>query len=219
MDSQVSTILKDMLGDAVDEKGNINRPALSIEKRAIVTLIEMLLTRGIKADKLDTIGSTIDETRMYSFGGILIIFSTKARISEKDLNTFVEYSKENNYGNGMIIIGMSDPSENVLSALRTHISDKENQLVQLFEIRHLQFPYARHIKMPYHRLVSPNEIPDILKARNAKDPSVFRKIDSQDPMAKWVGARPTDLIEVTGMCETSLTNKRYRFCMADVTNG
>jgi DNA-directed RNA polymerase subunit H (RpoH/RPB5) len=58
-----------------------------------------------------------------------------------------------------------------------------------------------------------------MKQENAKSLSVFRKIDSQDAMAKWVGARPGDLLEVTGMCETSIENKRYLFCMADVVNG
>ena len=75
------------------------------------------------------------------------------------------------------------------------------------------------MKVPNHRLIIPSELPEILEKTNATEPSKFRKIDSQDPMARWVGARPGDVIEVTGMCETSLENKRYLFCMADVTNG
>jgi hypothetical protein len=38
-------------------------------------------------------------------------------------------------------------------------------------------------------------------------------------MAKWVGARPGDVLEITGGCESSVENKHYRFCMADVVNG
>ena len=45
------------------------------------------------------------------------------------------------------------------------------------------------------------------------------KIDCQDPMAKWIGARPGDVVEITGLCEASCENKRYRYCVADVTNG
>jgi DNA-directed RNA polymerase subunit H (RpoH/RPB5) len=89
----------------------------------------------------------------------------------------------------------------------------------VFEIRHLQLQYGKHIKVPKHRIVEDAEIPKILKSKNAKDPLVFRKIDSQDPMVKWIGARPGNLLEVTGMCETSIENKRYLFCMADVVNG
>jgi DNA-directed RNA polymerase subunit H (RpoH/RPB5) len=190
-----------------------------MEERALSTLKVILTERGLTGEKFETVSSTIDETKMYSFGGILIIFSTKARISEKDLNTFIEYASENQYGSGIIIVGLSRPSETVLNALRNHVNQPDVPLVQLFEIRHLQFQYGRHVKVPRHRIVATSELEAILKATNSKTPTVFRKIDSQDPMAKWTGARPGDVLEVTGMCETSVENKRYLFCMADVTNG
>jgi DNA-directed RNA polymerase subunit H (RpoH/RPB5) len=190
-----------------------------MEERALTTLAEMLTARGFKADKFDPIGSSIDETKLYTYGGMLIVFSTKSRVTEKDLTTFIEFSKENNYGNGIIVVSMSRPSDTVLTGLRNYISNTEVPLVQIFELRHLQFNISKHVKVPKHRLVSQDELPDILKANNVDKPNLFRKIDSQDAMAKWIGARPGNVIEVTGMCETSAENKRYLFCMADVTNG
>lgn len=190
-----------------------------MEERALSTLTEILIARGFKAEKFDSIGSSIDETKMYTFGGMLVIFSTKARVTERDLTTFIEFSKENNHSNGLIIVSMSRPSEAVLATLRTHISSREVPLVQIFELRHLQFNISKHVKVPYHRLVTSQELPDILKACNVDKPSLFRKIDSQDAMAKWIGARPGDVLEVKGMCETSAENKRYLYCVADVTNG
>lgn len=190
-----------------------------MEEKALSTLKEILIDRGFKADKFDSIASSIDETKMYTFGGMLVVFSTKARVTEKDIMNFVEFSKENSYNNGIIIVSLSRPSDTVLSALRTYISNSEVPLVQVFELRHLQFNISKHVKVPKHRLVMKDEIPDILKKCNVDKPSFFRKIDSQDAMARWIGARPGDIIEVTGMCETSAENKRYLFCVADVTNG
>lgn len=190
-----------------------------MEEKALSTLTEMLTDRGFKAEKFDSIGSSIDETKMYNFGGMLVIFSTKARVTEKDIMNFVEFSKENGHNNGIIIVSLSRPSDTVLSALRTYISNREVPLVQVFELRHLQFNISKHVKVPKHRLVTEQEIPDILKKCNVDKPSLFRKIDSQDAMGRWIGARPGDVIEVTGMCETSAENKRYLFCVADVTNG
>jgi DNA-directed RNA polymerase subunit H (RpoH/RPB5) len=190
-----------------------------MEERALSTLKTILLERGLTGDNFENVSSNLDETKIYSFGGILVIFSTKARISEKDLNTFIEYAKENSYSNGTIIVGLSKPSDTVLTALRNYVNQRDVPLVQMFEIRHLQIKYGHHLKVPKHRIIADAELADILKTTNAKDPSVFRKIDSQDPMAKWTGARPGDVLEVTGMCETSAENKRYLFCMADVTNG
>jgi DNA-directed RNA polymerase subunit H (RpoH/RPB5) len=190
-----------------------------MEERALSTLKVILTERGVVGESFDSITSNIDDAKMYTFGGILIIFSTKARISEKDLNGFIDYASENNYSAGTIVVGLSRLSEAVINALRNHINQKDVPLIQVFEIRHLQLLYGHHVKVPKHRIVLMNELDGILKATNAKDPSVFRKIDSQDPMAKWTGARPGDVLEVTGMCESSVENKRYLFCMADVTNG
>jgi DNA-directed RNA polymerase subunit H (RpoH/RPB5) len=190
-----------------------------MEERALSTLKVILTERGIRSETFETVGSTLDDAKLYTFGGLLIVFSTKARITEKDLNTFIDYAKENNYAAGMIIVGLSKPSETVLNALRNHVNQPDVPLVHVFEIRHLQIQYGKHMKVPKHRIVDQNELEGILKATNAKSPSVFRKIDSQDPMAKWVGARPGDVLEVTGLCESSIENKRYLFCMADVVNG
>jgi len=190
-----------------------------MEERALSTLKVILTERGRTGENFETIGSTLDDAKLYTFGGVLIVFSTKARISEKDLNTFIDYAKENNYSNGMILVGLTKPSEAVLSSVRNYINQRDVPLLHVFEIRHLQLQYGKHTKVPKHRIVDSNELPNILKAENAKDPSIFRKIDSQDPMAKWTGARPGDVLEVTGMCETSVENKRYLFCIADVVNG
>jgi DNA-directed RNA polymerase subunit H (RpoH/RPB5) len=57
-----------------------------------------------------------------------------------------------------------------------------------------------------------------MKEFNISDSSYLPKIDSQDPMAKWIGARPSDVIEVVGLCESSGLNRRYRLCVADVAN-
>lgn len=190
-----------------------------MEERALSTLKVILSERGVRGDNFEPITSSLDDTKMYTFGGILIIFSTKARISEKDLNSFIDYAKENSHSSGTIVVGVTRLSEAVINALRNYVNQKDVPLLQVFEIRHLQLLYGHHVKVPKHRIVASGELAAILKATNAKDPSVFRKIDSQDPMAKWTGARPGDVLEVTGMCETSAENKRYLFCMADVTNG
>jgi DNA-directed RNA polymerase subunit H (RpoH/RPB5) len=190
-----------------------------MEERALSTLKVILLERGLTGENFENVGSSLDETNMYTFGGVLIIFSTKARISEKDLNTFIEYAKENSYTNGMIIVGLTRPSETVLNSLRNYVNQRDVPMVHLFEIRHLQIEFGKHRKVPKHRIVASTELEGIMTKANVTLLSMMPKIDSQDPMAKWTGARPGDVLEVTGMCETSAENKRYLFCMADVTNG
>jgi DNA-directed RNA polymerase I, II, and III subunit RPABC1 len=181
------------------------------------TLKEMLVDRGLKGDFEPA--KSLDNTKMFVFDNLLIVFSTKSRVTEKDLMTFVEHAKENNITNGVLVVTLSKPSETVLSALRSFVADRANPLLQMFESRHLQFNISKHRKVPKHRIITSDEEALVLKEFNIADPSFLPKIDSQDAMAKWIGARPGNIVEITGLCETSAQNRRYRFCIADVTNG
>lgn len=190
-----------------------------MEERALETLKAILTARGLKAEKFDPIGNGLDETKMYSTDGMLIVFSTKSRVTERDIMSFLEYAKENSYSAGIIIVSLLKPSEATLTALRNYIRDRKNMLVQMFEIRHLQLDISKHRKVPHHRILNDDEKTKLLKQVNITKYKQLPKIDSQDAMARWIGARPGDVVEVTGMCEASGENKRYRYCLADVING
>jgi DNA-directed RNA polymerase subunit H (RpoH/RPB5) len=153
---------------------------------------------------------------MYTFGGLLIIFSEKTRITTQELGNMIAFASENKHTGGMIIVSPTRPSESVLDIVRQHISNKDNALVQLFYQAHLNFDISKHRKVPKHRLLTQNEIDDVMKAYHIADIKRIPKLDSQDPMAKWIGARPGDVIEVTGMCVASGENKHWRYCMANV---
>jgi DNA-directed RNA polymerase subunit H (RpoH/RPB5) len=190
-----------------------------MEERQLQTLRAMLTARGITADSFENVGNPLDETRMYTFGGILIIFSEKTRVTEKELNNFFTFASENNYTAGTIIVSATRPSEKVLELLRQHISNRENPLVQIFYISHLNFDISKHRKVPKHEIVTDEEFENDMKSSGiaVNNPSKqLMKLDSQDAMAKWIGARPGDIVKVTGLCVTSGENKRYRYCVSNV---
>jgi DNA-directed RNA polymerase I, II, and III subunit RPABC1 len=189
-----------------------------MEDIALATIKEILIARGRNNTDFEPVGGSPDETKMYTFDSILIIFSTKTRVTEKELNNFLKFAAENNHTSGILVATPSRPSEMVLNILRNHINDPENPLVQIFELRHLQFDISKHRKVPRHRIITNDEKNEVLKEFNISDSSYLPKIDSQDPMAKWIGARPSDVIEVVGLCESSGLNRRYRLCVADVAN-
>ena len=187
-----------------------------MEERYLQTLKSMLTDRGIKAEKFDQVGSPLDESRMYTFGGVLIIFSEKTRVTDKEFNNFLTFASENGHSGGILIVSPSKPSEKVLEILREYISKKENQLVQIFYVSHLNFDISKHRKVPKHRIVTEKEAEDLMKQYNISKLSSLPKLDSQDAMAKWIGARPGDVVEVTGLCVASGENRRYRYCLANV---
>ena len=187
-----------------------------MEARYLQTLKEILLERGIKADDFERVGAPMDETRMYTFGPVLVIFSEKTRVTSTEFEKFITFASENNHSGGIIIVSPTKPSESILQLVRDYISDKENQLVQIFYQSHLNFNISKHRKVPKHRILTEEEIQAVMKEYHIADIKKIPKIDSQDPMAKWIGARPGDVVEVTGMCLASGENKRYRYCLANV---
>jgi DNA-directed RNA polymerase subunit H (RpoH/RPB5) len=187
-----------------------------MEERSLQTLKDMLIARGIKDEKFEPLGNPMNETRMYTFGGVLVVFSEKTRITTQELGNMLNFASENKHTGGLIVVTPTKPSESVLEIVREHISDKNNQLVQLFFHSHLNFDISKHRKVPKHRIITEDEIQAISSEYHIADIKRIPKIDSQDPMAKWIGARPGDVIEVTGMCVASAENKHYRYCLANV---
>jgi DNA-directed RNA polymerase subunit H len=189
-----------------------------MEARALETLKTIFKYRGIEDIRYESVTAPLADTHMYVYGGVLVVFSEKARVSDKDLSNIIEFADSNGYNNGSVIVSDAHPSAAVLTRLRRHIADPEHKLVQIFELRHLQFDISQHRKVPKHRILMSDELESILKEFHASSPEQFPKIDCQDPMAKWIGARPGNVIEVLGLCESSGNNRRYRLCVEDVTN-
>lgn len=184
-----------------------------MESRALDTLKIILKNRGVEDAQYEAVSNAYQETYMYTYGGVLVIFSEKTRLSEKDFNNYIEFAEVNGFTNGIVMIVDSKPSASVLNVIRRHIAEPANVIVQVFELRHLQLDISAHRKVPKHRILMQDEIDSVLKEFHASSPSVFPKIDSQDPMVRWIGARPGNVLEITGLCEASGDNRRYRLCV------
>ena len=187
-----------------------------METRALDTLKVILKNRGVVANAFEPIGiGSLNEAsqHMFEYGGILVVMSDKTRITERDVRDYIAFSDENQYTAGMVIVALTRPSESVTGAVRRYIADPSHPLIQLFEIRHLQFDISAHRKVPNHRILKKAEADAVFKEFNVTSASQLPKIDSQDAMARWIGARPGDVVEITGLCEASGDNRRYRLCV------
>jgi DNA-directed RNA polymerase subunit H (RpoH/RPB5) len=90
-------------------------------------------------------------------------------------------------------------------------------LIQLFNVRYLQFDISSHRKVPNHRIISTEESAELQKRMKIVDPKMqLPWIDSQDAMAKWLGARTGDIIEITRLSESSGNSLYYRYCVSNV---
>lgn len=187
-----------------------------MEERALQTLKDMLLARGLKSETFEPVGNPLDETKMYTFAGILIVFSEKTRLTVTEFKNILTFASENNHTSGTIIITLTKTSESVIELLRQYLSNKDNPLVQIFYISHLNFDISKHRKVPKHKLLTEDEKTKLMKLYNIINLKDLPKIDSQDAMARWIGARPGDVVEISGLCLASAENKRYRYCVPNV---
>lgn len=189
------------------------------ETRALNTLKIILKNRGVvDANGYQPLANSLEDTHMFTYGSVLVVFSEKTRVSERELKHVLDFASENGFNSDTVIITPAAPSESVLSALRRHVANPENALVQLFQLRHLQFDISAHRKVPKHRVMTKEESEAMLREHHIPDVNKIPKIDCQDPMAKWIGARPGQVVEITGLCETSGDNRRYRLCVESVAD-
>lgn len=99
--------------------------------------------------------------------------------------------------------------------IRDHISNPENFPIQIFELRHVQFDITQHRKVPAHRILNSDEkakLEEKFHITNVK--TQLPLIDSQDAMARWLGSRPGDVVEIIRMSESAGATPYYRYCVA-----
>jgi DNA-directed RNA polymerase subunit H (RpoH/RPB5) len=179
-------------------------------ERALEILKVMLASRGLDTKEERLVSDTIESANLYKIGDITVIFSQKGRgLLERDIRTFLKLG----YDNGMIIVTMAPPSENVLKFIKGFAKDR----VQLFHLRQLQFDITTHRYAMPHRILKEDEKKAIFdKYKILKPEDQLPWIDSQDAMAKWIGAVPGDVIEVIRHSDVAGRVAYYRYCVEDV---
>lgn len=185
-----------------------------MEDKAL-SILRILFERRKLANETKPVVTGLKDVSAYTMGDALIIFSQKDKMLERDVNTFTGYANENDYKNGVVIVSMSKPSENLLNIIRSTVP--ENGFLQFFHLRELQMDITTHRMSVPHRILTPDEAKVVLeKNRVVKPEDQLPWIDSQDIQARLIGAKPGDIIEITRHSDTVGKCIYYRYCVADV---
>jgi DNA-directed RNA polymerase subunit H len=185
------------------------------EDKALETLRIMLGRRGLDTKTERVATDALEKVNLYTVGKQLVVFSQKDKgLVERDVNKILEFADGNDFTNGVILVALVKPSENVLKVIKNMTKDR---LIQFFHIKQLKFDITTHrIAMP-HRILKEDERNEMMKKFNITSPeNQLPWIDSQDPMVKWVGGRPGDVIEVTRHSDVAGSELYYRYCVPDV---
>ena len=165
----------------------------------------MLSKRGVAVETMETLEDPAGG-RLLKIGEYLVHVTPKSRVSESDLATFMEEIGKQGAARGILIVE-NPPSAVVLNAIRK-VADK----VQLFHKKQLIIDISAHRKVPPHRILSAEERTAFLESYRAST-KTLPDMDSQDAMAKWIGARPGDIVEILRGSEAPY----YRLCIANTS--
>ena len=179
-----------------------------MEEKALETLRIMLGRRKLETatETINTDNKKMEKVTLYTIGSVLVCFSQKDKVLAGDITNILAFAEENGHTNGIIIIAMSPPSENVLRVAKSHAKER----LAFFHIWQLQFDVTTHRMAMPHRILSEDS--------SSAPPSVLALpwLDSQDTMVKWIGAIPGDVIEVIRHSDAAGRSAYYRYCVEDV---
>lgn len=185
------------------------------EDRALETLRVMLGRRGLDTKTERVVTDALEKVNMYTIGKQLIVFSQKDKgLVERDVNKILDFADGNDFGTGVILVALVKPSENVLKVIKNMT---KTRLIQFFHIKQLKFDITTHRMAMPHRILNEEERARVIKTFNIREvENQLPCIDSQDPMVKWIGGRPGDVIEVTRHSDVAGSEMYYRYCVPDV---
>lgn len=109
------------------------------------------------------------------------------------------------------IMFKDDKNNKLLKFINNHYL--HGRFVQIYGLQNFKFNISQHIYVPKHQIISSKD-----KVKNILDfyhtsLEKLPKIKREDPMAKYIGAHPGDLIHIKGYNESTAFIDKYRYCI------
>ena len=191
-----------------------------MEDKALETLRTILGRRKMetKTERITT--DELERVNLFTIGGVLVVFSQKDKgLVERDIKNYLTFAEANGFKNGVIIVSLSAPSENVLRVVKSHSKDR----VQFFHIRQLQFDITTHrMWIPHYiwddqtKSMFPDATREYDRMKIVAPEKELPVIDSQDPAVRYIGAIPGDIVFILRHSDVAGTTPYWRFCVEDV---
>jgi len=187
-----------------------------MEDRALNTLRTILERRGLGSEVTSIADPKPDRTNMYKVGDTAVIVSQKDKgLQEKDMRNLVAFASEEGLSkNGLIVVAMAPPSENLAKAIRSIIQEASIRF-EFFHINELQFDITTHRMVSPHRILKDDEKTEFLREKKIRRPEEeLPGIDVLDIMARWIGARPGDIVRIDRHSDVGGSVPYWRYCLA-----
>ena len=112
----------------------------------------------------------------------------------------------------LFIIIKDDPNETMINELK-HIWESEGIFIVIESIKRLQFNILKHVIVPEHRVMSDNEVKDMMLKYNITNKNQLPDISRFDPVARVIGLRPGQVCHILRPSKTAIEANYYRACI------
>jgi DNA-directed RNA polymerase subunit H (RpoH/RPB5) len=112
----------------------------------------------------------------------------------------------------LMIIVKSDPNDTMISAIDT-LWNYSNLYVSVISIRRLQFNILKHVQVPKHEILTPEETTELFQTHNLKTNADLPSISRYDPVAVVLCMRPGMVCRIHRKSKTSVLTYYYRACV------
>ena len=138
---------------------------------------------------------------------LLVYFVSAAKVSVKKIKAIKDLIEEDSRGFYCLLLVYKGSITSFAKQFIT--TDVNNLLVQVFSEKELTFNITKHSLVPTHRLLSESEKQDVVKRYKTK-PKHFPDLLCTDPVSKYYGFVPGNMIQITRKSPTAGTYVSYR---------
>lgn len=179
------------------------------------TLVEMMEDRFIDTSQLKTatdfsnlesqlMSKTVLELPVNDVTKIVFFLQPKVKIA--DLKKMLQ----SNVHTHCIMVFREKPTIASIKAM----GDRSDLRLEIFDIQELSFNISHHALVPKHVLIRDEEkVQSLLSHYKIKTKTQLPLILRTDPMARYLGLQPGDIIEITRSSPTAGIYKNYRCCV------
>ena len=197
----------------------------------IQNLKDMLLMRGDNIDEFEEHEVEVERDAFYNDNSVIdfhtdntaIIFALSKTlrtniidILKKNKSNMEGFVKDFNGRYNIILVFNNDlltsPSITQLNII-DKILQKKNGMLQYFHINELLFNPTKHDLVPPHRKLSADEVKDVMEKYLIKNKLQMPLILHTDVIAKWIGLKQNDVVEIIRYNENSGKSYYYRFIL------
>lgn len=141
----------------------------------------------------------------------------KNYIKDTEVNLYELYQRPR-----ILLVTSEVPSPSLLASFAQ--KDKQHQssvptpattrpILQLFTLKELQYNPTRHILVPKHEWIPDTTVKEVLEKYQVKTKVHLPHLLRTDKIAKWLGLRVGDVVQITRHNENSGTYHYYRCCV------